>query len=176
MAEDNEDQQENTAVESDTGGKKKLILLIVLGLIVISTSVGGTLFMLGFFDAVEEEEVAEEIVEEAVVDKPSKAIYFPIKPAFVVNFQSRGRQRYMQTDVTLMTRDPEIFTGLQAHLPLVKNRLVMLFGGELYEDLQTHEGRELLRQKALEAVNEIMQQEIGNSNIEELLFTNFVMQ
>ena len=61
-------------------------------------------------------------------------------------------------------------------MPLIKNRLVMLFGGEVYEELQTDEGRELLRQKALEAVKEITEQELGKSDIEQILFTNFVMQ
>lgn len=183
MAEDTED-QEQTETEGDgdkgsAGGKKKLILLIVIGLLVVAGSVGGTLFALGFFDAdeaelVEGDEAGE--VEEEVVDKPSPAMYFPIKPAFVVNFQSRGRQRYLQTDITIMTRDVDAFTALQSHAPLVKNRLVMLLGGEMYVELQTDEGKELLRQKALEALQEIMQQEIGKPGIDAVLFTNFVMQ
>ena len=36
---------------------------------------------------------------------------------------------------------------------------------EVYEDLQTDEGRELLRQKALESIQAIMQQEIGKAEV-----------
>ncbi len=181
MADDIDDNDDNEndkgSSESSGGGKKKLIIIVVVALLAIGGAVGGTLFMLGFFDSDgTAEEAAEEVVDENVVEKPAPAIYFPIKPSFIVNFQSRGRQRYLQTDVILMTRDPAMFTGLQEHLPLIKNRLVMLFGGEVYEELQTDEGRELLRQKALEAVKEITEQELGKSDIEQILFTNFVMQ
>ncbi|MFT6202333.1 MAG: flagellar FliL protein, partial [Candidatus Endobugula sp.] len=42
-----------------------------------------------------------------VVEEKGYAIYFPLKPAIVVNFQARGRQRFLQANVTLMTRDDE---------------------------------------------------------------------
>lgn len=174
---DEEQENEESGDEAASGGKKKLIVIIVLALLLVGGAAAGTLFVLGFFDAEEAvEEVVGEDAEEKVFEKPKSALYFPIKPAFVINFQSRGRQRYLQTDVILMTRNPDMFNGLQTHLPLIKNRLVMLFGGEIYEVLQTDEGRELLRQKALIAVKEIMEQEMGKSDIEQILFTNFVMQ
>jgi len=180
MAEEDEQGTGDTAEDTGDkagGGKKKLIILIVLGLLLLAGAGGGTLYFLGFFDGDDSVEQAdEEVIDENVVEKPPSALYFPIKPAFVINFQSRGRQRYLQTDVILMTREPTMFTGLQEHLPLIKNRLVMLFGGQVYEVLQTDEGRELLRQDALVAVKEIMEQEMGKSDIEQILFTNFVMQ
>lgn len=178
MADDKEEvENEEGQKEKSGGGKKKLIILIVVGLLVIGGAVGGTLFMLGFFESDGTEEVLEgESAEGPVIDKPAAAVYFPIKPAFVVNFQSRGRQRFLQTEVILMTRDPSMFSGLQTHLPLIKNRLVMLLGGQVYEELQTNEGKELLRQQVLGAVNEIMEQEVGSANIEQVLFSDFVMQ
>jgi flagellar FliL protein len=181
-----EDNDEKT--EAEEGGKKKfklptlspkakLIVVIVAGLLFLGGVVGGTLYALGVFGD-SEEEVVEEVVVEEVEQKDLKppAMYFPIKPAFIVNFQSRGRQRFLQVEVSVMTREQDVFSALQQHLPLVKNKLVMLFSGEVYEELQTNEGRELMRQKALEAVQSILQQEIGKPGIEQVLFTNFVMQ
>ena len=184
MAEENEEldnEQEDAGGKSGKGGKGKLILLIVIGVVVIIASIGGTLFALGIFSGGDDaEEVAEaeggEAATEMVENKPAPAMYFPIKPAIVVNFNSRGRQRFLQADVSILTRDPDVFNAIQTHLPLVKNRLVMLFSGEVYDELQTNEGKELLRQKALESLQEIMQQELGKPGIEEVLFTNFVMQ
>ncbi|MEE8058207.1 MAG: flagellar basal body-associated FliL family protein [Pseudomonadales bacterium] len=180
MAEDNEDRETNDtkAEESSGNSKKKLIILVVAGLVAIVALIGGTLYLLGFFaggDA-DDEETDVDVVEEVVVAKLKPAMYFPIKPAFIVNFQSRGRQRFLQVEITVMTRDVEVFNALQTHAPLIKNRMVMLLGGEVYEELQTDEGKELLRQKALEALQNIMQQEIGKPGIEQVLFTNFVMQ
>ncbi len=185
MADDNDqDNDEQQAAGGALAGKKKLILLVVAGLLVVAASIGGTLWLLGVFDGDGEpapetaagEQPAEQAAGEPAGDKPRPAMYFPIKPAFVVNFPSKGRQRYMQVDVTVMTRDPDVFNALQQHLPLIKNRLVMLMSGEVYEELQTHEGKELLRQKATEALQEVMQEELGKPGVEQVLFTNFVMQ
>ncbi len=184
MAEDNENDNndqnddEANAEESGGGGKKKLIILIVIGLLVVLSSIGGTLFLLGFFDSdedAEQEGEAAEVVEQ-VEEKPQPAMYFPIKPAFVVNFQARGRQRYLQAEITVMTRDMDIFNAMQTHAPLIKNRVVMVLSGEVYGELQTDEGKELLRQKVLDALQGIMEQEVGKMGIEEVLFTGFVMQ
>lgn len=161
----------------------KLIIFISIGVLVIVGSIVGTLLMLGVFEGDDNPmaEMAGEGEQAADTAQPAKptvrpAMYFPIKPAFVVNFPSRGKQRYLQADITVMTRDPDIFTAMQTHMPLVKNRMVLLLGGQVYEELQTDEGKELLRQKAREALDEIMQQELGKTGVEEVLFTNFVMQ
>lgn len=175
MAEENEEQP--ATADSGSGSKKTLIIIIVIVLVAVAVSIGGTLYVLGFFDSSTTDALASDDPEAAVaVDKPPAAIYFPIKPAFVVNFPSRGRQRYLQVDVTVLTRDIAIFDAMQRHMPLIKNRMNMLMSGEVYEELQTDEGKELLRQKSLQALQEIMQAEVGSDGVEEVLFTNFVMQ
>lgn len=178
MAEENEEQVTEEQEESTEkgGGKKTLIIIVAIVVLALSASVGGTLFMLGFFDSSDEEVVEEETAVEEVEEKRPAAIYFPIKPAFVVNFPSRGKQRYLQVDVTILTRDIAIFDAMQKHMPLIKNRLNMLMSSETYEDLQTEEGKELMRQRSLQALQEIMQTEMGKDGVEEVLFTNFVMQ
>jgi|TARA_B110000908_G_scaffold55637_1_gene67791 flagellar FliL protein len=52
----------------------------------------------------------------------------------------------------------------------------MLFEGGVYDELQTNEGKESLRQNALEVLQEIIKQEVGVYEVEEILFTNSVMQ
>jgi flagellar FliL protein len=175
MAEDKEEQP--AAEETASGSKKNLIIIIVIVLLASGVSIGGTLFALGFFDSsAAQEQMTDDPEAAPAVNKPAAAIYFPIKPAFVVNFPARGRQRYLQVDVTVLTRDIAIFDAMQKHMPLIKNRMNMLMSGEVYEELQTDEGKELLRQKALLALQEIMQAEVGSAGVEEVLFTNFVMQ
>lgn len=176
--EESTDVDESGSETAAAGGKKKLIIFVLLTLVLVGISVGGTLYFLGFFDPPAPEPGTEEAAaQETAEAAPQPAMYFPIKPAFVVNFQSRGRQRFLQTDVTVMTRDQRVFTALQSNLPLVKNRLVMILSGELYEELQTDEGKELLRQKAHEGLQQIILEEIGaEDGVEQVLFTNFVMQ
>lgn len=185
MAEDNQDQENEQEQASKPkkpmNPKVKLIIIVVIGLLVVVGSIFGTLVALGVFEGGDDMSVSEMPEQTASPDQAPQptvrpAMYFPIKPAFVVNFPSRGKQRYLQVDITVMTRDPDIFTAMQTHMPLVKNRLVMMLSGQVYEELQTDEGKELLRQKAMQALDEVMQQELGKQGVEEILFTNFVMQ
>src|SRR5690606_26831659 len=104
------------------------------------------------------------------------AIYYPLQPVFIVNFESQGRQRFLQAELNLMLRDEAVIAALELHMPAIRNSLVMLFSGQTYEDLQTAEGKELLRQQALLNVQEVLEKEIGKPGVEQVLFTNFVMQ
>ncbi len=47
------------------------------------------------------------------------AVYQALVPAFVVNYNADGRQRYMQVTVTLMGRDQAQMDALKAQLPQV---------------------------------------------------------
>ncbi len=173
--EDNAEQGEETPKK---GGKKKLIVMILIGIALIGLSIGGTLFALQMLNPEEPTELAEGEVAEGEEAAPTKqsAIYFPLKPPIIVNFQARGRQRFLQAELTLMARDNEVIEAVEIHMPMIRNSLVMLFGGQIYEDMQTAEGKELLRQEALAEVQRLLEQEIGQPGVEQILFTNFVMQ
>lgn len=156
-------------------GKLKIIILIVVGLLVaVGGSVGATLFFLGK-DKGTEEPAAEEHAQEATPTK-QPAIYETIAPAFIVNFKQQGRQRYMQVSVALMARDQAELDALKVHMPLLRNRLVMLFSGQDFNTLMTPVGKELLRQQATVAVQELAQKETGKTVVEQVLFTNIVLQ
>ncbi|MGH1371891.1 MAG: flagellar basal body-associated FliL family protein [Cellvibrionaceae bacterium] len=174
MAEDNEE------VEESGGGKKKLIMMIVVGLVLVGLSVGGTLFALKMMggDAPAEGEAGEAAAADAepVVEEKLPAIYFPLKPTIIVNFNARGRQRFLQAEVSLMVREEDVVAAIEEHSTMLQHGLLMLFSGQDYAELQTAEGKELLRQMALDEVQRTLEQEIGKPGVEQVLFTNFVMQ
>jgi len=179
MADDDTDADD--AAAGGGGGKKKLIIFIVLGILLIGLSIGGTLFAVKMMtpeptvaEGAEGEEGSAEEEPEEEIKMP--AIYFPLKPPIIVNFNARGRQRFLQAELTLMTRENDVIEAVELHMPMIRNSLVLLFGGQVYEELQTAEGKELLRQQALTDLQSILEQEIGKTGIEQVLFTNFVMQ
>lgn len=167
---------EDASVEEDAPkSKKKIIIIVAIAIILAAAAAGGTLFFLSGDDA-EEGDVA---VEEAVVEEQvERAIYFPISSPFIVNFSSRGKRHLLQATLTIMTRDPLVLDSLQDHLPLIKHDLGLIISGEVYEDLQTDEGRELLRQRLADRLNLILRQEVEGETggVEQVLFENFVMQ
>lgn len=149
--------------------KSKMLLIIIIALVVllIGGGVGAFLMMSGG-----DEEVAEESAEPT----QQPAIYFDFKPPFVVNYQWKGRQRYVQISLSMMTRSEAVIGTIQKHMPLVRNNLVMILGAQDFEVLRTPEGKETLRQTILEELQKIMTEETGDPGVEQVLFTNFVMQ
>ena len=155
-------------------GKLKLIILAVGGvLVLVGGSVAATWFLLGG--------KGEEHAEAAAPAEPAPpvrqaAIYEVLTPAFVVNFKHEGRQRYMQVSVALMARDQVGLDALKVHMPMLRNRLVMLFSSQDFGQLSTSVGLEMMRQQTTTAVQELAQKEVGKVVVEQVLFTNFVLQ
>ena len=154
-----------------TKGKLKLIILVVVALLLaVGLSVGATWF---FMHTPQSEPVA--VAETAVAGKQA-AVFEPLLPAFVSNYNQNGRQRYMQVSITLMSRNQADLEALKVHMPVIRNNLVMLFSGQDFATLASPVGQEMLRQKATASVQEVAQKELGKVAIEQLLFTNFVLQ
>ena len=165
MADDDKEQ------ESEEKPKSKMMLIIVI--VLVAVLVGGgvaVFFMMSGGDGGGESSDTEEVAANA------PAIYFNLKPPFVVNYSWKGRQRYVQISVAVMTRKESAIEALQKHMPLVRNNLVMAFGSQEFEGMRTEEGKEALRQKALEELQTIVNEETGDPGVEQVLFTNFVMQ
>lgn len=154
-----------------TKGKLKLIIVIVVALLLaIGVSVGATWY---FMHSAQSKPAA--VVETVAIGK-QPAIFESMAPAFVANFNLNGRQRYMQVSITMLARNQADLDALKVHMPVIRNNLVMLFSGQDFATLASPVGQEMLRQKATASVQEVAQKELGKVVIEQLLFTNFVLQ
>jgi flagellar FliL protein len=170
----------NESDEKPNNSKKKLILFIVLAIALVGLSIGGTLLALKLLDPVPEVELKLDAdgnpITEIIDEIKGPAIYFPLRPALIVNYNVKGRQRFLQIEISIMTRDKEVVKAVERHMPMIRNNLIILFSGQTYDELQTDEGRQLLKQDSLKELQKIMKKEIGKPGIEKILFTNFVMQ
>jgi flagellar FliL protein len=105
------------------------------------------------------------------------AIYVEFDPPFVVNFDAKGVMRFLQVSVKAMTRDPATAELIKQHDPVMRNDLLLLLGSQTIDTISTREGKEKLRQEALETVAKIVAREGGDpKKVEDLYFTSFVMQ
>lgn len=105
-----------------------------------------------------------------------QARYIHLEPAFVLNYGSTGRMKYLRTEVALLVRSPEAASQVSRHRPYIRNNLVMLMSAQEPDIMNTAEGRESLRQVALDEVRALMLVLEGNEYVEELYFNNFVVQ
>lgn len=162
------DLQMDVAPEEKKSSKGMLIIIVVLLLVIIG---GGAFFFLSGGD---DAPTPTAPVEEQFKD----AIYAPIRPAFVVNFANAtpGKTRFLQLEVTLMGRNPELMAKLEDNMPLIKSKLVDVFQSQDFEDLRSAEGKDALRAMALEELQLMFQEELGDETIEKIYFTVFVLQ
>lgn len=114
--------------------------------------------------------------EEGAGGETKAAIYLPIDPAFVVNFASQGKARFLQITVEVMTRDETVPDKVKLHMPVIRNNLMLLFSTQTYETASTLEGKESLREETLGVIQQILEEETGDPGVEAVYFTSFVMQ
>lgn len=119
----------------------------------------------------------EEGAEGAEGAMPVKsAVYVPLQPPFVVNYGGKGRLKYLRAELSVRVADSELANSIRHHLPFIRNELVLLFSRQTEEVVNSTQGREALRKKALEAVKGVVLAEDELEGVEDLFFTNFVVQ
>ncbi len=102
--------------------------------------------------------------------------YIPLDPPFVVNFSPDSDVRFLQVTVELTTRNPEVAELIKHNSPAIRNNLVLLFSDQDPAVLATREGKDKLRQDALNEAQQVITDEGGPADIEAVYFTSFVMQ
>jgi len=167
------DEEKKTGEEEKKGGGMMKIILLVNGLLlIIGVAVGVTLFMPGGDEDAPDSEDAE-MLEEGAKGTP---IYVPLHPAFVVNFENQEQVSFLQVDIQIMTYDSSVEGALKAHMPAVRNELLLMLGGKQYHEINTREGKRALSQEAIQVIQDVLKNVGEPNSIEALYFTSFVMQ
>jgi len=176
MAEEKDEKElelEATA-EGEEGGKpksKKKLIMMLAAVVLLGGGAGAYFFL---FAGGSDGDTEEMLVEEEVM---APAEYKQLKPPFIVNFPDRGRQRFLQADITLMTREPDVLFAIDEHMPLIRHNLTNVLSAQSLTTLHTAAGIERLRREATEELKRILAEEIGTEEgIDEVLFTSFVLQ
>ena len=104
--------------------------------------------------------------------------YVALQPAFVTNFglADRGKLLYLKTDVSIRVSSQAAEMAARYHLPALRNALVMLLSRQDEATVSTGRGRELIRTEALAQVRAILEAEEGEPCVDDLMFTNFIVQ
>ena len=103
--------------------------------------------------------------------------YMEIKPALITNYGGPGPIHFLKAEITLRVgKSPQTREAVSHHLPRIRHELIMLLSRQNETDLESMEGKEKLRQTALATIQKFLEAETGKKNVEDLLFTNFVIQ
>lgn len=153
------------AAEAAPAGKSKKMLFIIIGALVVLLGGGGAAAW--FFtqpDGAPKEAKA----------KPQQAPVYLALETFTVNLQ--GGDQYMQVDITLQVADQTQVDAIKLHMPRVRSRLLALLSSKHAEALTTGEDKQKLAQEILAEVNQPFNAQGKPQQVDDVLFTSFVIQ
>jgi len=103
------------------------------------------------------------------------ALYFAVDPPLVVNFEDGSAVRFLQISMSIMAHDEKTIESVQKNIPVIRNNLLLLMSNRNYQTMISREGKEKLRDEALAEVRAVQKKE-GSPDVDDLLFTSFVVQ
>ena len=103
------------------------------------------------------------------------AVYYAIDPPLVVNFEDGSAVRFLQITMEVMARDQKAIDSVQKNIPLIRNNLLLLMSNRNYQALMSREGKDKLREEALAEIRAVQKKQ-GGDDVDDLLFTSFVVQ
>jgi flagellar FliL protein len=158
----------DTAGAADGTGRRKKLILIGAGaaLLLLVLGVLGWMFLGG----------EDEPAPEQAVAAPAQAIYVALGKKMQISLESGGRPHYLQVELSVLTREQAVVEDLGLHAPLLQSRIGSLLGAQDFERLRTEEGKLALRAELLALVQEILLAETGKPGVEQVFFTDFVLQ
>ncbi|WP_462159365.1 flagellar basal body-associated protein FliL [Pseudoalteromonas sp. GB56] len=102
--------------------------------------------------------------------------YYGFEPDIVANYISQSSRKlgYVRVTVDLMLEDVNNITVVEHHMPLLRDAIVEILSQEPEEKIKSLTGREEIRQKCIDRVKNLLQQETGKDIVRDVLFTKYL--
>ncbi|KVD81782.1 flagellar basal body-associated protein FliL [Burkholderia sp. ABCPW 14] len=153
---------------ASSGKLKRLVLFLLIGLVAAAAAAGGTYFVL-----------AKEGVRGAAPSAPAPLavpVFFALEP-LTVNLQSDdGMQHYLRVGLSLKLTDAKAQEYLTQHMPELRSRILLALSNKHPEQLATLEGKRALADELKTLIEQPTQPGNRSARIDDVLFTEFVVQ
>ena len=169
MADDDADEEEG-------GGGSKLIIIIVAVVVLLAGGGGAAFFLMSGGEEAGPEEFVEEGAGDPEGPPDAQAYYVSMPNPFIFNVSGEKRDRLVQINVQLMVRGIDNQKLATDNVPILEGVLLDVFSSATAEELGTVNGQERVREDALIAVQNKLQEVFETTVVERILFTGFVMQ
>ncbi|MBO9576801.1 MAG: flagellar basal body-associated FliL family protein [Sphingobium sp.] len=104
-----------------------------------------------------------------------QATYFQIPAPFTSNLADSDA--FAQISIAVATYyDNRVVQAIQTHELAIRSAILMMLAQEQEIDLATPEGKEKLQAKLLKIINDVLKSKTGYSGVDNVYFTNFVIQ
>lgn len=104
-----------------------------------------------------------------------QATYFQIPAPFTTNMSDSDA--FAQISIAVSTYyDNRVIQAVQTHELAIRSAILMMLAQERELELSTPEGKEQLQGKLVTLINEVLKQRTGYGGVDNVYFTNFVIQ
>ena len=157
--------------EPKSGGSKKLLIIIII-LVVLLLAMGGA----GAWFFLSSSGASTPQTTESGPPEPAKsdAVYIEFED-FTVNLDHDHR-RFIQVGLSVLTYYPETEKAFFNYMPQLRSRMILLIGSQNYHEVRSEEVRMAFRQKVLEEIRVVFEENGVKVDIDNVFFTKFVMQ
>lgn len=105
-----------------------------------------------------------------------KKIYYRLQPDIVVNYGDKGRFRFIRTEISLLVTSSESQKLVDRHKAYIRNNVILFLSAQDVKIIKDPNAREQLRTQLLENVQALMKKLESKPCVEQLYFTNFIVQ
>lgn len=189
---------DETSDASETPKKRsvlKIVLVVLLALILLGGAVIGTLFAVGFFESESAEDAIaameagengdnlEDIVESEQPQGKNEdsdegeLAYFEIKPELLSNLFNS--QRMIQVQIAVMVKendDKTLVEEIKEHAFPIRSSFLKILSRKREDEVSNLGFRENLGGELKKAMNDVLEKRTGSRHIQELYFTEFIVQ
>jgi len=173
------DPKAEAAAAPASGGKKKLFIIIGAAVLVLGLGGGGAAWFLMHGGAHASEGAADSKHEKETPKKKKKAEappeYLAIEP-FTVNLQPENGDQYLRIAFTLQVEGVEQVELIKANMAKIRSRVLLLLSGKKASEINTVEGKQQLAGEILAVVKAPFDQHGDEQEVEDVLFTEFIIQ
>lgn len=114
--------------------------------------------------------------EQAVPEKVPGYVSLGKKP-LVLNLATDGKRlTFLQVKADVLVKDDEAKAIVEAHIPAIRHKLIVLLSEQKAIDMKTPAKREEIRVLATTQIRDMIKEMTGNDDIEEVLFSSFLVQ
>jgi len=149
--------------------KKKLIVIVVAAAVLLGAGGGAAAYFLGH------KKEGADGHKEAKAEPAKPPVFMNLEP-FTVNLSPEDGEQYLQTAITLKVQSNEVSETLSTHLPEVRSRILLLLSSKKASELSTIAGKNKLAAEVLAAVKEPFAPKAPEQEVQNVMFTQFVIQ
>ncbi|WP_299011249.1 flagellar basal body-associated protein FliL [uncultured Shewanella sp.] len=101
--------------------------------------------------------------------------YYGLEPDIVTNYISGSKKMgFVRVNVELMVSGTQALAQIEHHDPLLRAAILSILGEQSEAQIKSIIGKEAIRQACFDAVNRLLEEEVGEALVVNLLFTQYL--